>query len=531
MARKAEPNCRKFRPGRHWTKGQFSVLAPVHSFAARSLLGHRPVGPGVTGRQLGTSAHVVRLLRRGWRNAALGLTALGAISACADLPLNEPSARLLGSAATSGASRYEWPVLALSDRDPELLVVLAMSGGGKRSSSFSYGVLKGLRDFTVSIGGKQRRLLDQLDFISGASGGSFTASYYALHRDRIFESYERDFLRRDTNGDIARLILLPWNMVWLFDPFVGTNDEMAKAYDRHMFHGATYADLARKGPPYLIVNATDIAKGTAFSFIQWQFDLICADLGRYPLARAVAASNGFPVLFTPITLKSYAGRCAPPKVLTASSDQRTIDERRRHLARLMRAYADPAETQFVHLMDGGIADNLAIRGLINSLILMNHDEAMFRAGRLAKVRNILMIVADGQAPFDTARSRERTVSGLKQIFDAVSSTQIDAYNFETLHLARREIEDLAVEIQKMNCRAGARCAKVQVHFAHLAISGIPDEAVRTRLQKIPTSLTLADDDVDQLVAWGARLVATSPVLAGLKRDLARSERRAAAAAE
>nr|WP_281720696.1 patatin-like phospholipase family protein [Nitrosomonas nitrosa] len=480
---------------------------------------------------MNTSANVDRPMLGRWRRAAMGLLALCGLSACADLPLNEPSGRLLGSAATSNASRYEWPVLAQADRDPELLVVLAMSGGGKRSSSFSYGVLKGLRDYEISIGGKRKRLLDELDFISGASGGSFTAAYYTLHRDRIFETYEREFLRRDTNGDIARLILLPWNMVWLFDPFVGTNDEMAKVYDRHMFHGATYADLARKGPPYLIVNATDIAKGTSFGFIQWQFDLICADLGRYPLARAVAASNGFPVLFTPITLKSYAGSCDRPMILKASSEERSIDERQRHLARLMRKYADPAETQYVHLMDGGIADNLAIRGLINSLILLNHDEAIFRAGQLAKVRNILVIVADGQAPFDTARSRERTVSGLKQIFDAVSSTQIDAYNFETLHLARREIEDLAAEIQRMNCRTGARCAKVQVHFAHLSISGIPDEAVRARLQKIPTSLTLADDDVDQLVTWGARLVATSPVLAKLKRDLARSERRATAAAE
>ncbi len=316
-------------------------------------------------------------------------------------------------------------------------------------------------------------------------------------------------------------------MVWLIDPFVGTNDEMAKAYDRDLFRGATYADLVRKGPPYLVVNATDIAKGTAFSFIQWQFDLICADLGRYPLARAVAASNGFPVLFTPITLKSYAGRCAQARVLSASAAERSIDERRRHLAKLMRAYADPAETQYVHLMDGGIADNLAIRGLINTLILLGHDETAVRAGRLAKVKRILVIVADGQAPFDTARARQRTVSGLRQIFDAVSSTQIDAYNFETLDLARREIEQFADEIQRINCRAGA-CPKVPVYFAHLSISGIQDEAVRARLQKIPTSLTLADEDIDLLVTSGSQAVAASPVLAAFKRDLERDALRTGA---
>lgn len=452
---------------------------------------------------------------------ALAASTLCLLANCADIPLNEPSHSLLGAAAAEKSVRYDWPTVARSDRDPELLVVLAMSGGGKRSSSFSYGVLKGLRDFQIPVAGQSKRLIDQLDLISGASGGSFTAAYYTLHRDLIFENYERDFLRRDTNGDIARLILLPWNMVWLVHPFVGTNDEMAKVYDRHLFRGATYADLVGKGPPYLVVNATDIAKGTAFSFIQWQFDLICADFGRYPISRAVAASNGFPVLFTPITLKSYAGRCPPATILDSSTAQRTIDERRRHLSKLMRTYADPAETQYVHLMDGGIADNLAIRGLINSLILLGHDETTFRAGRLAKVKRILVIVADGQAPFNTARARQRTVSGLGQIFDAVSSTQIDAYNFETLDLARREIEQLAEEIQRLNCRGGT-CPKVPVYFAHLSISGIRDEGVRTRLQKIPTSLTLAEADIELLVTSGERAVATSPVLAAFKRDLERA---------
>lgn len=453
--------------------------------------------------------------------------AIAGLANCADLPLNEPSRALLGAAAAESTVRYDWPTIVRSDRDPEVLVVLAMSGGGKRSSAFSYGVLKGLRDLEVPVSGKTKRLLDELDLVSGASGGSFTAAYYTLHRERIFERFERDFLRRDTNGDIARLILLPWNMVWLFDPFVGTNDEMAKVYDRDLFEGATYADLIRKGPPYLVVNATDIAKGTVFSFIQWQFDLICADLGRYPLARAVAASNGFPILFTPITLKSFSGQCRAPAILSPTAEQRTIDERRRHLAKLMRAYANPTETQYVHLMDGGIADNLAIRGLINTLILLGHNEPSFRAGRLAKVKRILVIVADGQSPFDTARARQRTVSGLRQIFDAVSSTQIDAYNFETLDLARREIEQLADDIQRINCGTG-QCAKVPVYFAHLSISGISDDAVRTRLQKIPTSLTLEAEDIDLLVTSGAHAVAASPVIAAFKKDLERAARAARA---
>ena len=63
------------------------------------------------------------------------------------------------------------------------------------------------------------------------------------------------------------------------------------------------------GRPFISINATDINYGSVFAFSQDQFDLICSDLSSFPIASAVAASNGFPVLFTPITLTSYSAQC------------------------------------------------------------------------------------------------------------------------------------------------------------------------------------------------------------------------------
>lgn len=40
----------------------------------------------------------------------------------------------------------------------------------------------------------------------------------------------------------------------------------------------------------------------------------CAEFGAYPVSHAVAASSAVPVIFSPITLENYAGRCGyqPP---------------------------------------------------------------------------------------------------------------------------------------------------------------------------------------------------------------------------
>src|SRR6516225_4106276 len=187
----------------------------------------------------------------------------------------------------------------------EIVFIMAFSGGGKRSAAFAHGVLRGLRQIPVVEKGRTRSLLDELDYIAAVSGGSFPAMHYGLYRDKSFETFPREFLKVDVNAYVYGTYLLPWNWEWLVNPFYGTNDRMAEVYDRLMFHGATYADLLRQGLPVISVDATDITNGISFSFTQPTFDLICSDLSSFPVARAVAASNGFPVLFSPITLTSH----------------------------------------------------------------------------------------------------------------------------------------------------------------------------------------------------------------------------------
>src|SRR5262245_22864686 len=293
---------------------------------------------------------------------------------------------------------------------------MASSGGGKRSAAFSYGVLRGLRDFQISIDGHDRRLLDEVDTIAAVSGGSFPAAYYGLHRDRLFTDFDKDFPKQDIEAYIWGIYTMPWKWEWWLNSRYGTSDEMAEVYDKLMFHGATYADLQRLGKPFIAINATDISYGTVFSFIQDYFDFICSDISSYPLARAVAASNGFPLLFTPITLENHADQCggrAPEWIAHYANDTRNI--RQHYLAQLAQLYLDPKKTKYLHLMDGGISDNLAMRHMINRVLVYADDEDIIRRVGFDHIRRILLVSADGQASRDSSWPQERSVSSIAQI--------------------------------------------------------------------------------------------------------------------
>ena len=111
------------------------------------------------------------------------------------------------------------------EKDDQLVLMLSFSGGGTRAAAFSYGVLEALRDTPVSIRGRQKRLLDEVSWISGVSGGSFTAAYYGLFGDRIFEDFETRFLKKNVEGDLVRGILFnPVNWVKFFSGSYGRSD-------------------------------------------------------------------------------------------------------------------------------------------------------------------------------------------------------------------------------------------------------------------------------------------------------------------
>ena len=374
-----------------------------------------------------------------------------------------------------------------------------------------------------------RPLLGEIDAIAGVSGGSFTAAYYGLHRDATFGQYETDFLYRDTEANIWGIYLLPWNWSWLIDPLVGTNDFMERVYDRDMFHGARFADLQHNGRPIIAIGGTDIAYGSPFLFTQETFDLICSDLDDLPIARAVAASNGFPGLLSPITLTNHAAACdgRKPGWMRRVTEAQRLDPRSRigNEARGADRYLDNDRTRYVHLVDGGVSDNLALRAAGASMQTIAQSPEKVTASRLHRVRRVLVLSIDGQGAQDTSVAQQRVVGGIFAIFGLVSGTQIDRFNFETLAVVDQQLQQLVAVIKQSRCSEakaidGAPCDDVDGNLVHVSLAGLPDSPVKQQLLAIRTGLTLRTDDVDSLIEAGRAAILDSAALRHFLNDYA-----------
>ena len=210
----------------------------------------------------------------------------------------------------AGEPGYRLAEVIRPGQSDDLLVILAISGGGTRAAALGYGVLEELRRTEVMVNGVKRRLIDEVDVISAVSGGTFPATYYALRGEKTFEEFETKVLSREFESELAkRIILNPVNWFRLPSGTFGKSDLFAELYDEMVFDHATFADLKRANGPLVIINGTDITTGARFSFTQDQFDAICGDLSKVTLGRAIATSTALPPLLTPISFENRGGTC------------------------------------------------------------------------------------------------------------------------------------------------------------------------------------------------------------------------------
>src|SRR5712675_1410199 len=87
------------------------------------------------------------------------------------VPLQQASLAPLQSETVSSGG-YRLQTLPIGEKAPDLLVIVAMSGGGKRSAAYSYGALKGMREVAVPGVYGQHSLLSSLDAISASRAGA-----------------------------------------------------------------------------------------------------------------------------------------------------------------------------------------------------------------------------------------------------------------------------------------------------------------------------------------------------------------------
>jgi NTE family protein len=461
-----------------------------------------------------------------------------ALAGCASRPVNPPLQK------ADPAYGYRSEGRGVRGAAADTLVVLAFSGGGTRAAAYSYGVLEELRRTEVVVNGRRSRMLDEIDIITGVSGGSFTALAYGLHGEKLFDEYERRFLKRDVQGELIARFLAPTNWGSLWSDGYGRSELAAGLYDEILFDHATFGDLVKRPGPVVIATATDISTGSRLAFVQSDFDLICSDLSTVPLSRAAAASSAVPLVLSPVTINNYGGACGykdPLWVRAVADPQNRARPAGRALQRYkeMQGLQDGANRPYLHLVDGGVSDNLGMRGVLEGLEELEASVAFRRQSRIDRLRRIVVFVVNSlSVPKANWDRSERPPNDLLILLKA-TGVPIDRYSYEAVELLKDMIArwQNARALRMAGAFAGgnnpvlARAADVpdiELFAIDVSFGAHPDPAERDYLNDLPTTFVLGDEQVDRLRAAAGTAIRASPEFQRLLRDLGDGQRPAAA---
>jgi len=437
-------------------------------------------------------------------------------SGCATRPVNPPIAQ------ADPEAGYRFTTHERPGTSKENLIVLAFSGGGTRAAAFAYGVLEALRPMVVvGAKGNRVRLLDEVDLVTGVSGGSFTALAFGLYGEHLFDIYESSFLKRDVQGEIIRRVLSPahWG-AW------GRSEIAADLYDEILFHGATFADLEHGAGPFAVASATDISTGARVGFNQGTFDFLCSDLDSVRLSRAAAASSAVPFALSPVTLDNYGGTCRqtlPPYLQIFSDPSMAPRPAARVLSRLadLSSYADSAHRPYIHLLDGGLSDNLGMRGVLEVLDTLEALNVMGRTSPLDSVRRIIVFVVNSRSSPRTTWDQSEHPPGSISLLIKATGVPIDHYSYDTVQTLRDTIArwDAIRRIRESRALVGnadpdvarlLRTPNVRLYAIDVSFEALQDRVEREYLNDLPTSFVLPPEAIDRLRAAAGKIVRESP---------------------
>jgi len=490
----------------------------------------------------------------GWTQRSILLSLVLLLAACAhyiNIGLCSDSDACNYNPATGYRLHPEWK----PDRDT--LFVATFSGGGTRAASLAYGAMEALSEIQ-GVGGKPK-LIDNLDIVSSVSGGSVTAAWYALHGPEGFvpPGNQRlwNFLHADGTTVIALRGLNP--VAWaryLFTPYQ-RSDVLSGYFASSLFDDARYTDISARYQPgrnqgYVILNATDVGHEVTFPFIQNTFDLICSNLDNMRVADAVTASANFPFVFSASGIKNYSTCAAqgspaflnkgPPVWISKYKSFNTgLDQRPNAGAELPRpsqlssiqqarqayGYLHPRlNDRYLHLLDGGLADNLGIRSTLNLTDAPDQAPGIgSRVGRSHRpvgyvdVSKVLYLVVNARtvdAP--SADSALYPPSELSTAFGVVY-TALGNATLDVEALLNSELQAATTKTPLLRTVKSPITMQTQPYIVSVDAEVIPDRVCREWFWKIPTTWKLPNSTIGALVALGRTLVLNSP---GMKDYLA-----------
>jgi len=196
----------------------------------------------------------------------------------------------------------------------------------------------------------------------------------------------------------------------------------------------------------------------------------------------------------------------------------------------LRYYEDGQRRPYLHLVDGGVSDNLAVREI---LALLDELQALHLEGLptpLDHARRLVVFVVNSLSTPPLDWDAQKSNPGTLEVLLRATGVPIDHYSYEAVELLRdtaarwkvlRGIRDSGAIVDNRNPALAEvmRVPNIEVYVIDVSFGALNDEKERAYLNNLPTSFVLPAEAVDRLRAAAGTIVLDSPDFQRYLKDM------------
>ena len=213
----------------------------------------------------------------------------------------------------------------------------------------------------------------------------------------------------------------------------------------------------------------------------------------------MTASSAVPIAFPPVVLKNYAGSCSleNDRFVRYVREHKSEHTRLQEIDSRIEAYNNPKKHPFIHLVDGGVSDNLGIRAITDRLELIAAGGVYAPDTQIP--HKVLIISVDASVKPEKTVDESESKPSITDTIDAFSDAQFRLYNFETRLLLEKKIKDIKHYYESQG-------HEIDIYHADISFSSVKTKSMKSYLNQLPTALELDESQVDILTGMGESLL-------------------------
>ena len=183
---------------------------------------------------------------------------------------------------------------------------------------------------------------------------------------------------------------------------------------------------------------------------------------------------------------------------------------------ILNSYADSKSKPYIHLVDGGMADNLGMQSLIDDTVAAGGVSRLMKLGAMQRPKRLVIIEVNSAASRGEEWNRREAVPGPLTSILALGDRSGERADYQTIEAFRDALESWK-KCEREACQTPGDSP--DYYFIQVGFNAIANASERSFFLNLMTTFTLPDATVDRLVAAGGTILRDSPEFKRLLTDL------------